>query len=171
MYPRQPRTGAICQEPLLNDWLPFFSASSFLPTDMIGGFPHFLLSRPARYGTYQASMSSVLTQLSWHRSMPVRGQKCQLDGLPQFWSDTHPGQYTALRTNPNSKTALLTFIARPSRPAQEPDVTLLVCRFSFMMALFAFHGGTKQFGQQKRKSSLSGSIQVASSTLQVLLVS
>jgi transposase len=46
-----------------------------------------------------------------------------------------------------------------------------LCRFSFMMALFAFHDGTERFGQQTRKNGLSSSIQVAPSTLPVLFLS
>jgi hypothetical protein len=50
--------------------------------------------------------------------------------------------------------------APPSSVVASAGQLLAVCRFSFMMALLAFHGGTQQFGQQTRKSGLSSSTQV-----------
>ena len=46
---------------------------------------------------------------------------------------------------------------RQSRRWGTHEVILRVhgCRFSFMMALFAFHRGTQQFGEQMRKNGFS----------------
>jgi hypothetical protein len=46
------------------------------------------------YGTCQASMSGVLTQLSWRSSMPVRGQHAKQEALLSCDSDAGPDQQT-----------------------------------------------------------------------------